>query len=253
MTILENCNKEGGVYLLSDYLADSGFETNYIHLRRKENRLYDEEIIASLPYAKNVIHKEEWKMRAKSAERVTNYFKDKGGYLLDLGCGNGWFSAMIANNRDMNVFGADINLYELKQAAQLFSTENLSFLYSDMLNASVPKKIFNYITLNASVQYFKDLKELVNRLFEILSDDGEVHIMDSPFYGQNEIENARQRTISYFKQIGFENMAEYYFHHSWNDLEPFKYKISYSPKKTSILAKLTGNRDIPFPWIRITK
>lgn len=253
MTILKNCKNEEGVNIFSDFDNNSDFETTYINIRKKENRLYDDQIVSDLPYSKNVIQKTEWAMRAKSARRVAQYFKEKeGNLLLDLGCGNGWFSSLLAQT-GMKVFSMDVNMIELKQAARIFQNENLYFLYADIFQTQLPEKEFDYIAINASVQYFKDFSKLILRLFELLKDNGEIHIIDSPFYKKQEIKDAKERTQNYYKEIGFEKMADFYFHHSYEDLESFNYKVLYQPVKMNIISKLFCKPDIPFPWIRIAK
>jgi len=252
--LLSNCKKEEGVHLLSNYDDKSDFESTYISLRKKENRLYDDMVVSELPYSKIVDQKSEWAMRAKSAERVKQYFNEKeGNTLLDLGCGNGWFTSLLAKASNMEIIGMDINLNELKQAARLFQNENISFMYADIFQAQLHENQFDYITLNASVQYFKDFNQLINRLFEILKNDGEIHIIDSPIYESEEIANARIRTRNYYKEAGFEGMSEFYFHHSFDDLKNFSFQILYQPFKKSLLSKILMKKDIPFPWIKITK
>lgn len=254
LDILKSSKLLEGVYVLSEYNDNPDFEATYIRLREKENRIHDDQTIAELPYPKNVEQVKEWQMRARSAERVLNYFRNREGeFLLDLGCGNGWFTSLLAKDNKMKVFGVDLNRFELEQAARIFQTENLYFLFAEIFKTQLPEKEFDFITLNASVQYFDDFKKLVFRLFELLKDDGEIHIIDSPFYNPHEIEDARNRTRQYYKDAGFEKMADFYFHRSFEDLEAFNFKVLYQPAKWSLVAKLLGKHEIPFPWIRITK
>ncbi len=253
INILKSNKSEKDVYILSDYDGNKDFEATYIRLREKENRIHDDKTISELPYPKNVAQVKEWQMRVRSSERVMRYFRGRvGESLLDLGCGNGWFSSLVAQT-GMKVFGMDVNMIELKQAARIFQNENLYFLYADIFQTQLPEKEFDFITLNASVQYFKDFSKLILRLFELLKDNGEIHIIDSPFYKQKEIKDAEDRTKKYYKDTGFEKMADFYFHHSYEDLESFNYKVLYQPVKMNIISKLFWKPDIPFPWIRITK
>jgi len=254
ITILKNCESDTGVHLLSEYRGNYDFETTYIQLREKENRIHDDQTIAELPYPKNVELVKEWQMRARSAERVLKYFQNRvGESLLDLGCGNGWFTSLLTKDGKMKLFGMDINMLELKQAARIFHGENLKFLFADIFEVHLPEKEFDFITLNASVQYFEDFEKLIHRLFDLLKGHGEIHIIDSPFYKQSEIEDARNRTHKYYEEMGFEKMADFYFHHSYEDLRTFKYEVLYQPAKVNLFSKLFRKPDIPFPWIRITK
>jgi len=104
------------------------------------------------------------------------------------------------------------------------------------------------ILLNSTVQYFSDLNKLIRRLFEFLKEDGEIHIIDSPFYTESERVNARKRTESYFEKLNVPEMIEYYHHHSYSELKTFKHKILYKPSMLNFI-----KRDSPFPWIRLIK
>jgi hypothetical protein len=95
---------------------------------------------------------------------------------------------------------------------------------------------------------------MINRLFFSLKDKGEVHIIDSPVYNRNELTGAKERTARYYISIGFPKMTKYYFHHTFDELEEFNYKILYNPKTPSVeLKKLIGKKDSPFPWIKVTQ
>ena len=103
----------------------------YLNVREKEGRLYPDEIVARLPFMPSG-HPlvTEWRARSASARRLVRYLNSlqKSLFILDLGCGNGWLSNLLADTRHI-VIGLDQNPYELKQAARVFlSNPNLTFL-----------------------------------------------------------------------------------------------------------------------------
>ncbi|MCB2220236.1 MAG: class I SAM-dependent methyltransferase [Bacteroidetes bacterium] len=243
---------EYGVFMGMKNPLSSSFESDYLKVRAAEQRLYSDEYVVALPELKNHVHQHEWKMRNRSANRVLSYFQNThSGRLLDLGCGNGWFSQALAKKSRLQVIGMDVNLTELKQAARLFQRSNLQFVYADIFNADIPPGFFDVITLNASVQYFPDLSLLLKKLFLILKPKGEIHIIDTPFYHVTELEEARKRTRDYYAGIGYPEMATHYFHHSYDALKHFKYDFLYKPETRSRILRYFGKAEIPFPWIKI--
>ncbi len=231
---------------------NNDFSDLYIKVRKKENRFYSEEEIKNLPdLEKNHVHYEEWQLRKKSVIRFGNYLKKKNEPLkiLDIGCGNGWFSHLISNIEKTKVVGLDINTVELEQATTVFQKENLTFVYADLFEKTeLNGQKFDIIVFNSCLQYFENLGHLFQIVADLLSPNGEIHIIDSLFYKNNTVENARHRTQTYYKNLGFPEMAENYFHHRFADLG--EHKILYKPFP-SFLKHL--KKESPFSWILIQK
>ena len=105
----------------------------------------------------------EWQFRAYSCKKLVQYLKNKNRQLniLEVGCGNGWLSAMLASTIPGTVTGIDINGTELEQAKRVFGEkENLTFLHSDIQNELLPNNFFDIIVFAATVQYFPFLQSL---------------------------------------------------------------------------------------------
>ncbi len=251
---LNQLRKVENVYLADIPAELNEFESFYLGVRKSEKRLLTDNEVATLPILNNNPHTNEWKKRARSAQRVSKYLlQHKTGNLLDLGCGNGWFSAMLAKNDRLEIAGMDVNLTELKQAARVFQQPNLSFLYGDVFQTKFQGNIFDYITINAVIQYFEDLDLLIKRLFDMLKPGGEIHVIDSPFYEQHELAGAKERTVKYYNEKGFPEMCQYYFHHSWSEISNFDTEILYEYKPKSKILRFFEKPDMPFPWIKIVK
>ncbi|MEO5776422.1 MAG: methyltransferase domain-containing protein [Flavobacterium sp.] len=229
---------------------NTAFSDLYINARKKENRFYSEEEIKKLPnIQKDHPHYSEWQLRKKSSNRFFSYLKTKNKPLeiLEIGCGNGWFSHLMSSVQDTQITGLDITIVELEQAAKVFNNENLSFVYADLFQkTALNDKKFDIIVFNSSLQYFENLKELFKMVSNLLSENGEIHIIDSPFYKASEIEKAKERTQNYYKDLGFPEMSKNYFHHRLENLG--KHKIMYNP--VSFLNYF--RKDSPFYWILIT-
>ena len=253
--ILDKTKLKNGVYFLSE--PDNNFESIYIAVRENEKRVYPDEEVKLLPDAGGSNpHAEEWKLRKPPLHRFNNYiqrYNDRIN-LLDIGCGNGWFPVNIANRRSIDIYALDVNITELEQAARVFNSKNIRFIYGNIFDNIFEKHSFDIITMNSSIQYFNDLEKLIKRLFYFLKDEGEIHILDSPIYNQNELVGAKERTARYYISKGFTEMVKHYHHHTFDKLKDFNYKILYNPKALqNNLKKIFGFKDSPFPWIRIIK
>lgn len=243
-----------GVFVLSE-LSDE-FESTYLKVREKEKRIYSDEELLLLPFAseKNP-HKAEWSLRAKSFHRYKNFLNSRkeSANLLDLGCGNGWFCGQLSKSFEQNFYCADVNLTELIQGRRVFNSVMLRFIYADIFEAKLPEKYFDYILINGAIQYFPDLSKLLNKLFIVLKVNGEIHIIDSPIYSIDEATNAKERTNNYYSSLGFPEMSDKYYHHTWKDIQQFNYKILYNPLTLLNKCKKILIKDSPFPWIRIIR
>lgn len=227
----------------------------YLRLRQKEERLYSDEVVARLPdFPRGHPFTDEWRARSTSAVRLTRYLalQPKPLRILDIGCGNGWLSNLLSQSRHF-VTGTDLNPLELRQAARVFSLNpNLVFVEADADFLPFEAHTFDLILLASVIQYFSDLPALLHSLSAYLKPRGEIHLMDSPLYADEESAGAAERSRDYFSSLGFPEMAEHYFHHRYSILEEFKYKILYRPRTFWLRAKrLFGQIDSPFPWIVI--
>lgn len=234
------------------------FEREYIKLREREGRIYPDEIVKSLPsIPSDHVLKKEWALRMLSMKKLITYLERKrqDKTVLDVGCGNGWLSHALSISLDADVCGMDVNETELLQGVRVFTHDKkLSFLYSDIFTVDFNEKRFDTIILASSIQYFADIKRLMNRLLEMLTPSGEIHILDSPIYSSSsESEKARRRSLTYFESLGFPEMTNKYFHHTLQEINGLNYEFLFKPQ--SLINKISrGVLSVPvspFPWIII--
>jgi 2-polyprenyl-3-methyl-5-hydroxy-6-metoxy-1,4-benzoquinol methylase len=224
------------------------FEKNYLTVREKEKRVLSLEEIKKLP---SVDRKSPdyalWKIRRKNIHRFQSHIskKKKSLRILDIGCGNGFFTHMLANGHV--VAGVDVNLTELHQAAKAFPDSNIKWYYLDILNEVLPETAFDLITFCASFQYFEDPTKILTLCKSLLNKEGEIHIIDSPFYASEKRESARTNSVNYYAKMKVEGMINYYHHNTFDVLNGFNYRFGYKPNK--FLLKFMN--DSPFPWIII--
>lgn len=236
-------------------ITKANWSKSYIALREKENRLLTDHDVMLLPFlpAKKP-HAKEWRLRVETLNRIISYLKEKKSALkiLDIGCGNGWFTHKLSKLPHTDLTGIDINIKELEQGARLFKKSNLQFVYGDIFELiSVYKDTFDIITLNASVQYFNDLPKLLQLLNTFLTADGEIHILDSPFYKKQDLAKAKKNSDMYYSNLGFPEMTHSYFHHCLEDFQ--QVEVLYKPRN-KILGALFGIiKNSPFMHIKVSK
>ncbi|MEQ8425346.1 MAG: methyltransferase domain-containing protein [Cyclobacteriaceae bacterium] len=239
-----------------EFEPGNGFEELYLKLRTKEGRLYPDEVVKLLPEISSThMLNKEWRIRELSAKKLASYLKAQGTInpvILDVGCGNGWLTNYLSTRLPAVHCGIDVNKTELEQAARLFgNSHKVFFVYGYISIAQLPKGEVDYILLTSSIQYFKNLNQVITNLLPSLTSKGEIHIMDSPIYKTSEVSNARNRTRAYFEGQGFGEMNNWYHHHTWADLESFNFKILTRPSNR-IMRWISTEKSTPFPWIRIT-
>lgn len=226
----------------------------YLDTRKKEDRIYDDEVVRSLPYL-NTDHPQaaEWRLRQKNVTSLLRHTNQLAAQnILDLGCGNGWLTRQFVQDTRCQVLGLDINEKELLQAQRLFAGKQCHFAYGDVFNAALPNNYFDLIAVVSCIQYFPDFGQLINCLLNLLAPGGEIHVLDSPIYVEAARQAAQERTRQYYQQQKVPAMQQHYHHHSWEALADFNHQVLYNPKQFSNRIKRTLGQNLsPFPWILI--
>ncbi len=231
------------------------FDQSYLNLRKKEDRIFNIEDIKQLPDVPIThIHYSEWMKRKHTFEMFISYLKNKEvNSICDLACGNGWFLNKLAFMFRTAV-GIEVNELELNQAAKVLAKhDNIKLYLGDVFDLQLDEK-FDIITVNAAIQYFNPLNKIINKLLDLLTDNGELHIVDSPFYrDEKESLKAKERSEDYYKKNGAEELNNFYHHHNLSQLKKFNYKIMYDPYTFSNKIKRKISPQSHFHWIKIQK
>ena len=213
-------------------------------------------MIAELPLVpKTHPHFKEWMIRKMSFEKFSSYLqqKNKPLHILDLGCGNGWMSNKMSEINQSLVIGVDLNRYETEQAKRVFQNNNrLTFFAGDLMSDHLfHTEKFDIIVLAASIQYFPDLNRLIKYLLGFLNSNGEIHIVDSPFYSEDNIAKAKESSRQYYSTLNCIEMADYYHHHLWKELSGFHYNLLNRSLRNRISLKIFRTKRNYFPWLVI--
>jgi len=233
--------------------SSPGFEALYLTVRALEKRIYSDEEVRQLPgIAPTHVHYNEWKIRKRSSEKLVSYLakKNKPLNILEIGCGNGWLAAKLADISGTQVYAMDVNQTELKQAQRVFAhKKNLQFLGGDFDCRHFIGLKFDVVIFAAAIQYFSPVENVLKKVMNCLADDGEIHLADSNFYTPATVQAAKQRTHNYYAGMGYPKMAANYFHHQLSDLDSINCQILFNPNAiTNRLLKIS-----PFYWIVINK
>ena len=233
-----------------DETVDTAFGDLYIDVRNQEKRVLTDCQVMFLPDIEPThIHYKEWQVRKRSAKRLIDYLKEKSKPLniLEIGCGNGWLSSMLLTIKGSKVTGIDVNEPEIMQAKRLFKNERLDFICAGFDPQMFSDQKFDVILFAASIQYFPSIKNILQDALSCLNRNGEIHIIDTNFYNPNQVEGAARRTEQYYSEMGYPEMAAYYFHHTVNDLKPFNYQLLFNPHR---LVNKISKKD-PFYWVAV--
>jgi SAM-dependent methyltransferase len=261
MTIREDFLQNPGfvlddnVFFQKTFTRHRPFEKSYLSVRSKEHRLYDNDTVRRLPdISESHPLKKEWSVRKISATKLVHYLSTKSPKILEVGCGNGWLTNMLGKITNAQVVGLDINETELRQSAQVFqAANNITLVYADIFTFNIMTK-FDVIVLASALQYFGEPELLIRNLQNLLTPDGQIHIIDTPLYDEADIRNAKIRTEKYFEQLNVSLHPIYYFHHTWSMLNHFQTHIQHDPRSTwTRVKRLFVNTESPFPWIIINK
>jgi SAM-dependent methyltransferase len=208
---LDRLPTEKGVLMAE---ASVPFGPIYHGARSQEGRVLEDELLRQLPGTLPTIHRDEWLVRVRSAKRLLNHLHGFGRPLdvLDVGCGNGWLSALLARDGH-TVLGIDRNLVELHQAARVFPS-GPRFAMSDLFNRALDALRFDVVLFAASFHYFADARSTLHRA-RMLAPAGEVHVMDSVLYpDQKAAGEARARSLAYYTSLGVPELAAHYHAHT---------------------------------------
>jgi 2-polyprenyl-3-methyl-5-hydroxy-6-metoxy-1,4-benzoquinol methylase len=128
----------------------------------------------------------------------------KGKKVLDLACGEGYGSAMLAEEAD-DVIGIDINEAAIKHASRKYAKGNLRFMRSSMTNVMIKgRKIFDVIICFEALEHIEEHKETMAEVERLLKDGG-IFIVSMPnryvYSDQPHYKNPRHKKELYLDEF----------------------------------------------------
>lgn len=238
---------ENGIFCQAGF-SGGELEKEYTGIRTKEGRMYEDDIVRKLPEIPrdHALHSE-WNLRAYPAGNFAAYLKVHNcRSIVEVGCGNGWFTTLIQNKLNVPACGIDVEMKELHQAARI-SKGKSTFVYGDIFSDALNGLKADAVLLAACIQYFPDVKRLITRLQEV----GTIYIIDSPVYKNGKAAEAKARSATYFKSMGSPGMEKFYHHHERKDFEEFKPEYLYDASAPLWWFLGLVFKTSRFPWIKI--
>ena len=92
--------------------------------------------------------------------------------ILDIACGNGYGTMILAKNINSCVVGADISFNVVNECKSRFSLDNLSFLQTNVVKTPFPSNYFDLIVSFETIEHTKEYKSMLIELKRILKPNG---------------------------------------------------------------------------------
>jgi 2-polyprenyl-3-methyl-5-hydroxy-6-metoxy-1,4-benzoquinol methylase len=180
----------------------------------------------------------------------------KGMVVLDIACGSGYGTKMMAKNA-RKVFGVDIDPATIDYARANFSAENIEYLVGDGVDIPVDTESIDVVVTFETIEHIADYKKFIAEIRRVLKPDGVV-IVSTP----NDLEFAEGNAfhVHEFEQkellSAFERNYKYidkYYQATWKYValgkeQDFKTEGSF-PVPTLNLSPVTAERCLYFYFV----
>ena len=112
--------------------------------------------------------------------------------ILDMGCGNGNFiEFFLSNNQNIQIVGLDNNLDLLNEIKKKFNTVNL--IHSDFDEVKIENQKFDWIFFIYSIYYSQRPKELIEKMYSYLKNNGQLVIIGPAKSNAIELDNLNKK------------------------------------------------------------
>ena len=249
---------ENGIFFLHEETPEEIARGELLmRLDKRENHLYDDAEVREFPntFSYN-LHKEEWKEKSDLFDRFLKYLNKRlpeapqPYVVLHLCSGNGWLPAKLAERKDFQVIGLENRKWLLEQAVRVFYKTNIKFLYGDLLKKPFGPEAFDVIIIDEALKYFPDLDQLLEACFQCLKPEGEIHLLNNPFYPASRIESQENELLLHLRQVSCETSGAHLFLHSTDSLRAYNFSLM---AKKSGLSQLFGAKKNNHTWVRILR
>ncbi|MGI6477943.1 MAG: class I SAM-dependent methyltransferase [Salinivirgaceae bacterium] len=117
--------------------------------------------------------------RRRLNQIIINKITDDATMILDVGCGNGWLSKMIQNDKN-NVVSLDISHRNVSRVLKEQPHPNHTGIVADVFNLPFPPESFDIIVASEIIEHVYDPKMFIDCLLDILKPSGKI-IITTPY------------------------------------------------------------------------
>lgn len=192
----------------------SRFIADYESIRRSEGRgSSSSNYYRALPFKDlSGQHSADWAIRSRSfnvlVKNVLTRLQDpleRSLKIIDLGAGNGWLSNRLSAQGD-RVLAVDLSVNEQDGlGAWKYYEHSFTPIQAEFNHLPVMDRFADAVIFNASFHYSEDYAETLREALRVLSDAGQVVIMDSPVYRRSDsgVKMVEERETQFKKKYGF--------------------------------------------------
>jgi SAM-dependent methyltransferase len=98
----------------------------------------------------------------------------KGGRVLDLGCGMGWFARWAQENGAVYVLGLEISLNMLQKARDMTQVDGIEYQRGDLDQLNLPGNEYDLIFSSLAFHYLTDIQKLFQQIHHALKPGGKI-------------------------------------------------------------------------------
>lgn len=157
--------------------------------------------------------------------------------ILDLGCGNGWLSVILAK-RGASVDAIDISSEAIDSARIMAKMnhveENIRFEVGSVYELDYPENSFDFIIGQAILHHVRDKSRLATSLFRVLKNGGKAVFFEA--FGNSEILEKIRLAIPV--PINEEDKTHWHEQIKYKDLDGFKEHFIINYKEFQLLSRL---------------
>ena len=174
-------------------------------MKKKENLIKKELLFTgerAMPLAPNMdeqVMREHW-ARCRYTEPLI-----KGNNVLDVACGSGYGSNLLAQTAK-TIIGGDIEKETIEYCKEKYQRDNLKFEIMDIRNIPYPDNSFDTIVSFETIEHIKEWEQFLKEIRRLVVKDGSL-IISTPLGGPC----GNHFHLSYFQREDFKKILTKYF------------------------------------------
>lgn len=102
----------------------------------------------------------------------------RGGRVLDLACGEGYGSKILAENAE-HVVGIDLSTQAIQNAKEKIDSKNIEFIVADCCNTQLDSSSYDYIVSFETIEHLSEPDKFIKEISRLIKPDG-LLIISSP-------------------------------------------------------------------------